>query len=378
MDIFSSVIHFLTDKSRKLSSKAIAVMIVIVLIIFLDNTFSFSYYYNNSQKISQTKELNEVLKDSSLTKLELEKLTDLRKNIVNHRTFKDVTYDYLLNLNFDNTSEDKSIGNKQSDNELIRNEHIHLLTSAWWLIIPMIFLIIVFPYVIITERKQLFSTALGFIIILCVFYLLSLILSKILSFIPLILGNPIYNYSLNVVLSGLIPLGIYFISKRNENRKKIENSLKNRIYGNNIFDLLKFEYENLPDSTFEKGEDYLNESGVKITDYTKDFKNKIFHLFDKLEIKTFENSKGKNFIFSNENFKTDDIGYLRILVNKLAKIYGKDSIGSGLFNIDDEEQLQGDFWLGRSWTSEEHKIPIMISYDKDTGLDLTIWLTPIF
>ena len=103
---FSSIIHFLTDKTRDLSSKALFIVFGIILLIFLDNTFSFSYYYNTSQKVTQIKEINEGIKDTTLSVSEKKKLIKLRSDIIEHKTLKDKAYDYLTNLNFETSDEE--------------------------------------------------------------------------------------------------------------------------------------------------------------------------------------------------------------------------------------------------------------------------------
>ena len=107
MDIFSPIVHFLTDKTRKLSSKAILVILVVALIFLLDNLFSFSYYYNSSQKINQLNQISSVIQDKSLSDKERNKVLTIRSEILEHKTLKDYTYNYLTNLNFE-TSQDET------------------------------------------------------------------------------------------------------------------------------------------------------------------------------------------------------------------------------------------------------------------------------
>lgn len=220
MDI-SSIVHFLTDNTRKLSSKAIFIIFALLLLLVLDNIFSFSFYYNTSQKVTQIKEIGEGLKDTTLTDLEREMLLELRSDILKHRTLKDLTYDYLTNLNFE------SSGDKPS--EVIelkeeRNPTLHLLTSAWWVIVPFGILFIALPFVLLTERKDIGTTLLGFVFLGGIGYLFSLLLSKVFSFIPLIDNNPIYNYILNFALSGIILLIIVLIVKKYK-KKTITNTV---------------------------------------------------------------------------------------------------------------------------------------------------------
>jgi hypothetical protein len=214
---FSSILHFLTDKSRKISTKAIVIVLSLLLLAIIDNTFSFSYFYNTSNKVNQLQKISEILKDKTLDKTENEKILLLRKDILTHQTYKDKIYNYLTNLDFDTT---KKIDEAESNQIGQRNEYIHLLTSAWWLLLPIGLLILLYPYIIISERKQILNTTIGLIFLTGLSYLVSLLLSKIFSFIPLIDNNPIYNYILNFILSGLILLIITLMGNKVKKMKK--------------------------------------------------------------------------------------------------------------------------------------------------------------
>jgi len=211
---FSSIIHFLTDKTRNLSSKALFIVFGFILLIFLDNTFSFSYYYNTSQKVTQIKEINEGLKDSTFSVSEKKKLLKLRTDIIEHKTLKDKAYDYLTNLNFETSDEEATETVETVELEAKRNSRIHFITSAWWLVLSFGIILIALPFVLLTERKDIFTTLLGFIFMGGFAYLIALLLSKVFSFIPLIDNNPMYNYILNVILSGIVLLIMLLAGKK--------------------------------------------------------------------------------------------------------------------------------------------------------------------
>ena len=211
---FSSIIHFLTDKTRNLSSKALFIVFGFILLIFLDNTFSFSYYYNTSQKVTQIKEINEGLKDSTFSMSEKKKLLKLRTDIIEHKTLKDKAYDYLTNLNFETSDEEVTETVETVELEAKRNSRIHFITSAWWLVLLFGIILFALPFVLLTERKDIFTTLLAFIFMGGFAYLIALLLSKVFSFIPLIDNNPMYNYILNVILSGIILLIMVLAGKK--------------------------------------------------------------------------------------------------------------------------------------------------------------------
>jgi len=55
--------------------------------------------------------------------------------------------------------------------------------------------------------------------------------------------------------------------------------------------------------------------------------------------------------------------------------YGLDSMNNGKFNQNDKLDFEEGYWSGRMWTDDKHKNPVMISYDEESGLSLTVWLT---
>jgi len=142
-----------------------------------------------------------------------------------------------------------------------------------------------------------------------------------------------------------------------------------------IFDLFTSDLKSFPDSSFVKGNEETNESGNKIINYRKDLNPMELGLFDTLELKTFENLKNKNLIFSNFNFSKSQIGKIKNFVDKAYLLYGIDSSQKGKFTNSDAEEFNDNFWLGRRWTEDNHKPRIAISYDEDFGLSLTIWLS---
>ena len=130
----------------------------------------------------------------------------------------------MTNLNFETSDEENPETIKTVEKEAERNSKIHFITSAWWLILLFAIIAIILPFVLLTERKDIFTTLLGFIFLVGFAYLIALLLSKVFSFIPLIDNNPMYNYVLNVVLSGII-LFIILLAVKKKNKKTTANTV---------------------------------------------------------------------------------------------------------------------------------------------------------
>ncbi|AHM62930.1 hypothetical protein D770_23425 [Flammeovirgaceae bacterium 311] len=216
MEFLNTGISFLTDKTRNISSKAIFIILAIAFLVMLDNTLSFTYFYNVSQKNSQIIQISEILKDSTLSDYEIKKLLNLRRDIIEHATIKDKAYGYLTNLNFESSKE--AISEDAKVINMTRNQTMHFLTSSWWLIFILVVGFITHIYEMLFKRTDVTGSSLGLLAGSIAFYLFALLLSKMLSYIPLINGDPLYNYVLNIILSGLIPL-MFMLASKKKNKK---------------------------------------------------------------------------------------------------------------------------------------------------------------
>ena len=145
-----------------------------------------------------------------------------------------------------------------------------------------------------------------------------------------------------------------------------------------VVDLSKFfsfDLNKLPDDTCIKVED--DEYSKKgITVYHKQLTQWERGIFTVFKIITIDDSQQKNFLFFNPNYESVDIGYVKILVNELVKLYGYDDIGEGYFTEQDEEEILIDeSWRGRDWTDiEKWKGDLVSIYlDDEEGFSLTVW-----
>ncbi|MDZ4203425.1 MAG: hypothetical protein U1C46_01285 [Bacteroidales bacterium] len=164
-------------------------------------------------------------------------------------------------------------------------------------------------------------------------------------------------------------MGLFDIFKSEE---RIEENYNSKTI-KTLYDIFTLDLENLPDDSFTKGETEKNESSDYLTNYRKNLNPKELGLFDSLEIKVFENSKGKNFIFGGYNFNTGDIYKVQQLIDNLFLINGTDDLNAGKFTKHDESDLKSDYWTGRMWCEEKYTTGVMIAFDSDTGLSMTIW-----
>lgn len=164
----------------------------------MDNTLSFSYYYNNHNKIEQVSDLNEILINPTLTKVEKEELLALRENIVKRKTWKDMTWDFLSEIEFKNDEKEIIVENTKVDSGTIERSYIwHFISSSWLILLVMI----VMPFIALWGQDGDIGFTIGIMLLIEGFlYSLAWVFAKSLSYIPIILGSPVYNYVLNGVI----------------------------------------------------------------------------------------------------------------------------------------------------------------------------------
>lgn len=212
-ELINTIFIFFTDKTKKLSHKTIMIFFSLILLIFLDNTFSFSYYYNNASKVEQIEKLNNIVLDSTLTVSEIKQLKILRHNIIKHNTWKDQIYNKIISFDFRVNDNNKIIvKNDKRNNIKERNYWIHFISSSWFFCIMML----IIPIAAIFDKKNS-SLSLIFAIIFIfepLLYLFSWFFAKLFSFIPIIDNTPYYNYAINGLLHIIILLILgFFINK---------------------------------------------------------------------------------------------------------------------------------------------------------------------
>ncbi len=233
MEFLNSVFHFFTDKTKGLSYKALLTILVVTLIILVDNTLSFSYYYNTQNKIEQVSNLNKILADSTLGSNEQNELFQLRKQIIERKTWKDKAWNLMSKMEF-NKNEftptvtkpeliEKNIVEKDIiENDIVEKDFIersyfwHFISSSWFILI----FIIAFPFIGFFDKSSPLPQTIGILLVIePLLYGIAWIFAKMFSYIPTILGNPIYNYVLNIILClGIIALtGIFGKTKTTSN-----------------------------------------------------------------------------------------------------------------------------------------------------------------
>jgi len=218
MSFYENIFGFITDRSKRLSTRAAAIILTLFCLVLVDNIIGFSHYYNKQRQLDQLESISVLLRDSLLsseTKSELqslEKQTFLRKNII------DYSLSFLNNLSW--TIKSSSTSKIETRNE--RN-NIWFLVSASGIYILVSILII--PILLIVDKKTPFFKLLAAMIMFGIVMFFTSwfnywLLEKIIP--DKVFGSWTWNYIINFVVQIGLILGLYFatniINKANASR----------------------------------------------------------------------------------------------------------------------------------------------------------------
>jgi hypothetical protein len=190
----------------------------VALVVLIDNTLSFSYYYNTGNKIEQVLSINQVLADSSLKNNDKQNLITLREQIINRKTWIEKFWGIIPNINFKKSNLINNADNLKEDKVEARDRYYiwHFISSSWVVLI----VIIVIPFVGIFDKKTPLLHAIGTLIILePLLFGIAWLFAKVFSYIPVLFNNYIYNYLLNAILCLVVFLVIGWLNRNNVKNK---------------------------------------------------------------------------------------------------------------------------------------------------------------
>jgi hypothetical protein len=197
MEIFARFFDYVTDDTKKIIYKAATVTTFIVVLFLLDNTLGFSYYYNLNNKLALEQKITSLLKDTTFDKTEKSSLLRTRISILNHKSFKDYVWDNITSPNL-----------AYSDSRI--NLSIFFLSSTYLLLILMAIVLVIgiksfFKSIRLVNQTVIkndpFEILIKLIGLEFILYVLVLIEFKLLSYIPIIFNNVLFNYLINLLFN---------------------------------------------------------------------------------------------------------------------------------------------------------------------------------
>jgi len=216
MKILENILDYITDKSKRLSTRASVVILVLFTLFLFDNYIGFSFYYNSQRQLDQLTTVTQLLKDSTITTETRQKLTELEKHTFDRKTIIDYTLSFTHSM-YQNGSQ--AIISSTTNNEFPKRNNILFLmsTSGMYFLL----LIILIPVLFITNREtpflKLFAAIIlfAFIMLFCA-WLNYWLFGKLIS-------NPIggswtLNYIINILIQIAMGIPLYLTTKLMESK----------------------------------------------------------------------------------------------------------------------------------------------------------------
>jgi len=181
MDIITNLTSYFTNKEIHFPKKVLFVIFIVLGFALINSVFSFSYYFNSSNKIEQLSELNKVLSNNTLNSNETAKLKSLRTEILNHKSLLELDFISFFTIDFEDG----------------RNSWLHFI-SANTILLFLGFTMLVISFVEIRQGMHIILTIL--LIFEPLIFLICWIIAKLLAFIPAF-NSSWTNYGLNFIIS---------------------------------------------------------------------------------------------------------------------------------------------------------------------------------
>lgn len=224
---FVKIFDYFFDNTKKITAKLFIILLIVNTLWLIDNVFYFSKNGHYNYKLKQVKEINEILKDSSLfSNSERQELIQIRKNILKEKYIFDleVYYKKIENKIISNdvtTGQTKEIVIKRNDFQELKQSFWYILFSIF---IPAALLLIFIGNVFETLTDKEKRKELGFKYYLLTFPAIFLFLFLTYLFYYLGQVTPIFfenhlwvNYVYNLYAPVIMVLIIALISTLVEN-----------------------------------------------------------------------------------------------------------------------------------------------------------------
>lgn len=206
MSFYENIFGFITDRSKRLSTRATVIILTIFCLVLVDNIIGFSHYYNKQRQLDQLKSISVLLNDTLLSQetknelIELEKQTFKRKNII------DYSASFISNISWTNKTSTITKNNNTDE----RNE-IWFLISASGLYILVTILVI--PVLLLTDKKTPFFKLLASMIMFVIVMFFTCwfnywLFNKIIP--DRVFGSWTWNYVINFILQIGLVIGLLF------------------------------------------------------------------------------------------------------------------------------------------------------------------------
>lgn len=202
-DIKDSLLEFvsmITDAKTTIYSKILKVVLIVILLFFINDITGFSFYFKDKARLWQIQQINEILKDTTLSKVTRQDMLKLREETFNHKSF---VASVLEKITWNNLTT-RTNANTQQIKNMTKNDWWMLLSTSWLFII----LMIAYPFQEIKINKPIKQKLLGVLSVELTLLFFSFLLTTLCYLIPVIDNDVTYNYAINFFIT-FLPFATY-------------------------------------------------------------------------------------------------------------------------------------------------------------------------
>ncbi|MEZ4944743.1 MAG: hypothetical protein R2804_04375 [Cyclobacteriaceae bacterium] len=212
-DIFTHTIKIITDTTQRWTTKSAVVILILFGLWFLNNAFDFVYSFRANNRLQQLESIGQLLKDTTLTKEQINLLLTERQSIFVRETAVDKVHSFLnslpnpISLIKKRTAErpDTIKLNSQKYLEGQDDESASATTrNYWWNFVSsnafILLIMLLVPFNVPYEKNSIWVTMVGYVVMYGALFLVCGFIAYLFGLIPIIGGTPWINYVLNFSL----------------------------------------------------------------------------------------------------------------------------------------------------------------------------------
>lgn len=197
--IFKGAASFFVDGQHAITKRLGVGLIIMGLAFVIDDQVGITYFYATDKKIEQAQRLTTILSSDSIDIATRNQLKVLQLSILKRQGFISQSWGFIKSaINFRTTQTTNATPISIIDVRL--NVFLHVLSSSWLLLI---ITAVGFVGLLLQKRVGGYEIA-GIVLLLLVIVAMVTLFALAFSFIPVIFGNPSWNYILNAILHFLL------------------------------------------------------------------------------------------------------------------------------------------------------------------------------
>ncbi len=206
-----TILNYVTDNKKRLSSRAAIVVLVFAAVFLFDNIFGFSEYYNNARQLDQLKTITLLLKDTSIKGEIRSDLLKMEAKTLKRKSIVDKTVDFFKSLSF--SSDKENVRSTPYNTNGRSNLWFFLSSSCIYIIVGLLLI----PVMLITDKTTPILKLIAILIMMIViftfgawfnYWLFDLILPD------KIFGSWVWNYIFNFILQIVLLLAGFVVSDK--------------------------------------------------------------------------------------------------------------------------------------------------------------------